>query len=217
MSWAEYHRGTVVTFIEQVKPYRDLIANLKHVDPNILDSGKTQTIVLGGFHGSKSVLGFNVLCELIKVGPQRRVFVDISTTPLGLVDAKDNPNRVQADLQQPPFLKGSVDLLFLDYTTDFMENESVSRLSKNMNELLSTSGIILAAFNDYGDINAWYRLFERIQQVVPTYMRSYEQLCALAAPLKPVAKEKFSVNYLYSKQSTLVALARRDSSLPLIS
>lgn len=215
MSWQEYHRARMpITFSHQSEAYLRAIEGLRQINVDLLAPNTTPTIVLGGFHNPWSVADFHKLCDKLQTGPQRRVLLDLQASPLQTLDGRGNPHRVQARLEELPFPGESIDLLFLDYTTDFMNDRTLRRFSLGINDILKPVGLVLAAFMDTDDQSLWDSIEERLTRRVPTYCRSSKKFCQLMTPLRPIIGLSFPVPYRYISSGSLGIFARGDSSLP---
>ena len=133
------------TIADQVPAYKKALDQLQITDP--------KTVVLGGFASRRSLEHFeNLVRELF---PNARTFaLDINSQPLVAVTSPQVYERppshssplLQANLCSLPFVRGSVDLLILDYTFNCMTQQQVKGFlnSETTSNSLAPNGTVLA-------------------------------------------------------------------------
>ncbi|MBN1168574.1 hypothetical protein JXA63_01650 [Candidatus Woesebacteria bacterium] len=141
--WQFYYERPVRSFSESTFAYRPVINRLRLNNPDFLREDQPQTFVLGGFHGwCTKAEDFREFCSSIHGHTDdRHIVLDKHTTPF-----RQDPtviNGVQANLEYLPFASREIDLLLMDFTIDFMDDEAISKFSESADKVLSEKGLIM--------------------------------------------------------------------------
>lgn len=204
MSWEEYYRHGAKRFGEQADLY-GVAAKKLHISQR----RRSLNILLGGFYPfNDTPHDFVAFCREIHPNPDdKHIFMDFNDIPVRAIE-RSYPNlRAQGSLVQMPFRSRALDLIFLDFTTAFMNEEAVKKFAKSAYPTLRRNGLILIA-NDNPRIigrepdeydSAAYRL-----SPVQMHARSPRKLAELMQPFK-------SVFYLWGHGASVIGFARNDS------
>lgn len=212
MGWKEYYAlQNTRSFGEQIDNYKH---GLKYINKQIpiLTPDDNKTFVLGGFNPYvQSHAQFLQFASKMHPNPHdRHIFLDMNRPPLTLIDTKDFPYKVQANLQNLPLQPESLDFLFLDFTLLFMTDNQVTNLAASANSALKKNGIIMATAPF--PLITW---FYAIDNCLENYMfrtnkvhinnRPPERIMHLMNPLKPVL--------WIQKKCDLLIFSKPDSDL----
>jgi ubiquinone/menaquinone biosynthesis C-methylase UbiE len=114
------------------------------------------TVVVGGLSGAKSGKEFLKFLKSIRPSSHDSVlFLDMNFDPLYehiSSSSRDSSRAIQANLDSLPFSEATVDLLFLDFTPDFMSNITLKRFFNEARRVLKKEGLILAACDSTSSI-----------------------------------------------------------------
>ena|SRR3989344_3371920 len=204
--WNDYYTSAFVRpFGNHTELYESSLIKEMFQNPNLLDPSNAKVFVLGGFHAyNDTVDDFKEFCQKMHNNPDdKHIYLDMNRLPLSSIRARSQKYRTQALLENLPFKNGSIDFLFADCTTDFMDNAQVQQFSKSSAETLSDNGLILIA-------KIYPPGLERQQNLHPTlplYPRNIQDVQELMDDLKLVG-----FNYGYS--SSVATFARKDSIFP---
>ncbi|MBI4080151.1 MAG: hypothetical protein HY430_00065 [Candidatus Levybacteria bacterium] len=222
-----YQLEDLVSLGTQEYAYRRAFGRLKSGNPLFLSEDTPLTFVLGGFHPAvPTPENFLALTREIHPHPDdTHIFMDQNLEPLFELT---NPNRLmrlqtdhipteihdyyhrkQAQLEDMRFHE-SVDVLILDRTLDFLDDEQVRAFAKSASEALTRNGVVLATIKDPilpRFISQWKG---KLENTVPQHYRSPKKLQQLT--------DEYLQTILIADSETLgrrpfyiVGLARKDS------
>lgn len=222
MSWKEYHSdGFVRPFSDQTAEYKQAIATFAGQNGNLLSQNQPKRFLLGGFHHLNSTIkDFLNFCGSIHPHQENRyLFLDMCREPLlGLKKCQPYSLSTQASLAALPFRDSSLDLLFLDFTLDFMTDRQVSDFAISATSVLSPDGLVIAALADLdrekfkADLLADFsgkRSLTPINLYVKRYFRYPQNIISLLDPLKPIFWNR---NHNFN----LLVLSHPDSQFPAL-
>ena len=152
MTWEGYYEDVnPVSFDLHLPAYRRALEYLLVRNPSLIESDKSPTVALGGFCPKnktlESFVAFNK--NLFAEKNPRLVALDKNSYPLkfNLLGSDGGVEFVQADLTALPFAPNSIDLLYLDCTTEFMTPKDQESLSVNLKTMLSPEGLALSVYH----------------------------------------------------------------------
>jgi hypothetical protein len=194
MSWKEYYQTVPESFCNQFG-YDILKRIFSDEEKFPLSSKKTLNLVLGGLSPyTKTTRSFIGYCQNLRPEQEDNFFlVDANRQPLREIylgsEFQGNINLVQADLTSLPFDNKSVDLIFLDGTAMFMDDNRVGRFAKEANRTLTKNGLIVSFSSE--PLSKYTipleNLKDRLINHVPIYHRPKNKQRLLLNPLKVVS------------------------------
>ncbi|MFH0936849.1 MAG: class I SAM-dependent methyltransferase [Candidatus Daviesbacteria bacterium] len=220
MEWMKYYSEEAPVILgEHAFIYQRAIDGLRLMNQDVLDPSKQLNFVLGGFHNTWTVADFISLGNKIHRGEHQNILLDMHKEPLDLIDKRYGLNLLQARLEELPFSKESVDLLVMDFTLNFMEDDQVKKFAHHSQGFLDPEGLILTSFMAYPNQNWWDKLNLWYHDVPSKYSRTPETLASLLTPLKSVFFAKFETSFSKTEipikpEVYFLILARKDSLLP---
>lgn len=187
MGWSEYYRSVQpVSLNEQGYAYVWSLDILTRQTEGFLKEEKI-TALLGGFHAySHTSAAFPALCRRLHPHPEDRLILfDMNEEPLKTPAPYP---KIRGRLEELPFSDGSLDLIILDHTLDFMNDQQVRSFAGETRRVLSPEGVVLAAFHDglfSGNriINTLQRVHRSSSHRVSYYPRSLNMISALVTGL----------------------------------
>lgn len=212
-AWERYYQEAVMPFSEQAFAYeRGLKYLTEKKGLTLLNPENPLTFVLGGFHpGSTSATDFQEFCCKIHPNPHdKHVYLDMNHRPFKFLS--EGRRGVRAPLESLPFSHGSVDVIFLDFTQEFMNDRQLAEFSASANQVLTDNGLVVLSA-DCPLFVFQRRLAERTKWgKMGTHPKKMEKILKLTSSLKPVYRA------LASKKDSscfdLLILARKESPLP---
>lgn len=213
MGWTEYYRPNDMkaSFGGQLHAYRKVAEN---IFPEVLDQNSPLTWVLGGcYPHNGSAQDFMQFCRSTHPHPSdRHILLDMNSYPLAYKGNPDGLKKVQARLEDLPFLAQSIDVLFLDLTLNYLNGEQVRSFVEGVSSVLHPNGLIVAT-SDNLIFPFLRRLFNLHRIEVPQYYHPLKRLKQLASPhLKIVFNGDFDVNPW--RFFSIRVLARAEHPLP---
>ena len=114
--------------------------------------------------------------------------------------------RVQADLAKMPFANESLDLIWLDSTTSFMDNEKLSCFGKEAGRTLTKEGVVVSIFPEplVSFLPSFRSARESRRNHTQIYCRSVQENLSLLKDLKLIW-------HLMGNQETALVFAPKDS------
>ncbi len=147
-----YDRLDVRSFGESTPMYRGMVRRLigpasAHIVASPFTSTEPATVVIGGFHSPDSVHeadGF--VAEVAECHPYSLIAVDRNSAPIQrLTDLEAHVTPLQGNLQTLDIGGKHIDLMFLDFTLNFMSPEELSAFFTHVKNLLAKDGLVIAA------------------------------------------------------------------------
>lgn len=147
------------------------------------------TMAIGGIHPRYNSI--ETLYRLVGLGlrgiPVNLILIDQNASPLRLADNHPEIRTIQAPLQRLPPLSTPIDVLILDYTTEFMADRDICEMARTLPQHLSPHGLVLAALGDsLVPLRAIEQLVLTLKCHVPIYLRPPDRLIQLMNPLRPL-------------------------------
>ena len=148
MSWEEYYREvSPISFREHEGGYCAALAYLTAQSSALNCRNRLKNIILGGFcPHNKTVESFVRFSKSQFTDENVKLFVlDMNRQPLETFDKRATVGvmPLQANLTNLPLKAGSIDLLFLDYTFEFMSLEQIKKAAGNLSYQLTKNGLLL--------------------------------------------------------------------------
>ncbi len=146
MGWQEYYRFVQpVSLGEQGFAYTWAVDILTRQQPGFLGKEKINAL-LGGFHAfSGTASGFSDFCRYLHPNPQNNlILMDMNDEPMGTFSSH---HKVQGRLEELPFSDSSLDLIVLDHTLDFMDDEQTKKFFREVERTLTPEGLVLATIH----------------------------------------------------------------------
>lgn len=205
MGWAEYYKSRCVSFGAQTRGYQEAINKIKKANPSFLELSTPHTFVLGGFFPTNGTPE-EFLRFSRSIHPNfadKHILMDMNSQP---VRSAPNMDRIQALLENPPFRRASVDVLFLDFTLYLMNDLQVESLGYQASRFLKPDGAILAAVPANPPLSLDGDLFDDRTTVtkVPYYFRTPSDIMHLCyrpaskiQKLTPQALVRDGSNYIF--------------------
>lgn len=215
MGWKEYYQQEHVQSFSGEIPSYVYAFNTVLCDNGVIWPKRPVTCIRAGFFPTVDVTqSFLRFCSIIHPHPKNRIlFTDMNQTPFSSL----SPNSLgfQARLETLPLQRDSIDLMVLDYTADFMDNQSAMSFAGEASRLLTPMGLVMVSY-DTPLLTGIFRTFREWRQSktnkVRCFSRSNAEFEKLFSPLKNVGS--FLVdhkNHLSCKDHSLDVFARHDS------
>lgn len=212
-AWRRYHDNSDV---ESFSPsfnggYSGLLERAVSLNPDLINSGEPRTFLLAGFHPNNGTPNefLSIAIKLHSHVDDVHIFMDRSEASLRGAPNVRSVRRVLSTLEQMDFEPGSLDLVFVDFTTDFMSDEQVRAFADRASKQLSPQGVIFLG-KKYAE--AWRIMLGRNSDFPEVHPRSTHQMKGLMDELKPI-----DVIVSDLSLATYMAFARKDSEYPHVS
>ena len=177
MGWTEYYKRDPYP-IESLQPAYETVEKILQQQPFSKDSVNA---VLGGFHPrSRLASWFPRFCS--EIYPSKKVNIinlDMNSYPLLSLN---QPNKIQAKIENPPFAPNSIDLFFLSSTFNFMSDEQIQKFAKQASTSLSSQGWVVASFALPWLPSKFESLLTSITLRTKFYLRKKQQITQLLSP-----------------------------------
>jgi len=170
-------------------------------------------LVLGGF-SPHSATASAFVSDCFRLRPQKRdeiYLLDLNHQPLKAFRFPHLPEEkklacLQADLAKMPFGNKSLDLIWLDGTSGFMNNEELASFGKEADRTLNKEGIVVSIFHEplFSFLPSSRFSSDSFANQTRVYPRSAKGALSLLKDLKLVW-------HLESNNETALVLASRDS------
>lgn len=170
-------------------------------------------LVLGGFSPhSFTAAAFINDCGLFRSQKRDEIYLlDFNRQPfekasLPLLSKEKKLFRVQADLAKMPFADESLDLIWLDGTTSFMDNEKLSCFGKEAGRTLTKEGVVVSIFPEplVSFLPSFRSARESRRNHTQVYSRSVQENLSLLKDLKLIW-------HLMGDWETALVFAPKDS------
>lgn len=213
MGWPEYYkreRGS--SFAGKKEVYERAVDYLKRQAPEAFPAGSPQNFVLGGFRpDSANQATFTQICRTINPNPNSKyILLDLNRQPLVDRRSRAYPYKVQAALENLPFAPDSIDLIFLDFTLNFMTKKQMASFAKDAGQSLKPNGLIIA-IHDGVSLSALWELLSRKRHAVPQYTHPTKHIEEAFKELQTVLKAQIKVAF---DTYDLIAFSKKGSSVP---
>lgn len=144
--WEEYYLSQdVYSFAENKTLYADALVETIFEGNRFeeLSQKKEMTVLLGGFHSQNGTPGEfeKFLKPRFWNFSKRVIFLDKNPGPFESLGPRPG---IQARLEDLPFQKSSLDLVFLDGTFHFMSQREISKFSASLGSVLKRNGLVFA-------------------------------------------------------------------------
>ncbi len=182
MGWSEYYRTVPESFCVQFG--YDLLKRIfENRNGPAFPDGKSLNLVLGGFSPqTQTASSFVKYCQTLRPNYQDKFFLlDFNEAPMRRsffnIYNQKGVSFIQADLTKLPFHSNSLDLIFLDGTTMFMDDEQVNLFLEQTNRVLTRNGLVVSSFRlpFLSQTVPLDNFMGKIRNRTPIYYRSEEQ------------------------------------------
>lgn len=219
-SWHEYYSGAFnekfITFGTNRAAYLYALENLRmRQGDDVLPAGQA-TFVLGGVHPkADSAAEFLRYCKQVHPGvpEDRYVIMDQNEEALRDLSIEEGVRLLGSlEVMHQFFPQGSIDLMALDLTLNFMQDQQIQRFAQSAETVLKPDGLVMAVVNDV----TFPRLASYIQSKknrVPYYARRVNDFLTLTEPhLKPVEIGHFITQMGVTRASHAMLVFSRQGS-----
>lgn len=219
-SWEKYHQKSEIetTFASQLPYYEKMATRAQRgIDFTPL---KTSYSVLGGFFPThKNIESFDEFARYVnpRCKEAQIRYVDKNKESTRILEADEISRFQQADLShiEQAFPPNSIDLLAMDYTTDFLQDNELIDLMNGLSHSLTLNGLVFMAKTD-PLIPFLARIHSSIRNGVPTHDRSEGKFLSLVKPhLKVIDIGDYRTNAGY--MSRIYTASRLDSDYRVVS
>jgi hypothetical protein len=212
MGWKEYYQICPESYY--CRSGRGLLKRvLRESSCSPLAKKESLRLVLGGFspHSSTAAAFIND-CGLFRSQKRDEIYLlDFNRQPfekasLPLLSKEKKLFRVQADLAKMPFANESLDLIWLDGTTNFMDNEKLSCFGKEAGRTLTKEGVVVSIFPEplVSFLPSFRSARESRRNHTQVYSRSVQENLSLLKDLKLIW-------HLMGDWETALVFAPKDS------
>lgn len=208
--WSKYYEVGASSFAQRTERYKNAIRRLREQVPVFL-SGSRKTFLLGGFVPSNGTpQSFDELCRGVHDNSaDKHIYLDLNRQPFK--SSGDRPG-VQADLRKLPFREESIDIIFLDGTTDLMDEQAIQDFAEGAARVLTKNGVIIISKLPKGMAEHQIKNIPVLKTSIKLYPRDDSDLARLlGGHLKPVYHQAgiFDVDRGYD--AGILAFARANS------
>ncbi|MBP8591212.1 methyltransferase domain-containing protein [Candidatus Shapirobacteria bacterium] len=170
-------------------------------------------LVLGGFSPhSSTAAAFIESCRSLRPKSKDEIFLlDLNRQPFEISippssRGGENPVCLQADLAEMPFPPGSLDCIWLDGTTNFMDDEKLACFGKEAERTLNKEGIVISIFPEplVSFLPFFRSVYESRLNRTRVYPRSAKATLGHLRDLKLIC-------HLEAKRETALFFSRKDS------
>jgi len=212
MGWKEYYQICPESYY--CRSGRGLLKRvLRESSCSPLAKKESLRLVLGGFspHSSTAAAFIND-CGLFRSQKRDEIYLlDFNRQPfekasLPLLSKEKKLFRVQADLAKMPFADESLDLIWLDGTTNFMDNKKLSCFGKEAGRTLTKEGVVVSIFPEplVSFLPSFRSARESRRNHTQVYSRSVQENLSLLKDLKLIW-------HLMGDWETALVFAPKDS------
>lgn len=152
MGWKEYYQTFPESFCARFG-YGLFKRVLEKSSASPLSRKPSLRLVLGGFSpNSSTAAAFVNYCAEFRPNQEDEIYLlDLNRHPLKTAYLPSSPPqkklyRVQADLTKMPFADNSLDLIFLDSTSSFMNDNQLSQFNQEASRTLTETGVVISFF-----------------------------------------------------------------------
>ena len=212
MGWKEYYQICPESYYCRVG--RGLLKRvLEESSCSPLAKKESLRLVLGGFSPqSPTAAAFVRDCFRFRPPKKDEIYLlDFNRQPfekasLPLPSKEKKLFRVQADLAKMPFANESLDLIWLDSTTNFMDNKKLSCFGKEAGRTLTKEGVVVSMFSEplVSFLPSFRSARESRRNHTQVYSRSVQENLFLLKDLKLIW-------HLMGDQETALVFAPKDS------
>jgi len=202
--WQWYYKKSTAPPLDR-NSYTELTGRITTAVPEFLDKSDPKTFLLAGFHAFNGTP--RAFIRFAKeVHPNRNdmhIFLDMNSQGMKKVPDRASAHKVIARLEELSFRDSTLDLILVDFTTDFMSDKQVRAFAERASHQLSKQGVLLVA-------KKFLEVAEYFPSKYPTlyFPRSLRKFLRLMEILKPIA---FTADE-WTDFATYIAFARQDSS-----
>jgi len=213
MGWKEYYQTCPESYYCRVG-HGLLKKVLEESSCSPLAKKESLRLVLGGFSPqSPTATAFVRDCLRFRSQKKDEIYLlDFNRQPfekasLPLPSKEKKLFRVQADLAKMPFANESLDIIWLDGTTNFMDNEKLSCFGKEAGRTLNKEGIAVSIFHEplFPFLPSFRSARESRRNHTQVYCRSAKENLSLLKDLKLIW-------YLDGDRETALVFAPKESS-----
>lgn len=212
MGWEEYYKEVrPVSFGESRQAYLAVVDRLRFLNPNFLNPQNPAKFVLGGFHPALGTpYEFEQFCRQIHQNQEDKIiYLDMNLHPL---EQLNNEIRLQARLEQLPFSPGSIDMIILDFTCEFMSDSQIQDFAKRAKECLTENGVVIVSIGEPLLKENIEEFLWRFKNKVRTYIHSFEKLTNLIEThLRLIARVEYEVR---RDLCSVLVFTRQESNFP---
>jgi len=212
MGWKEYYQTCPESYYCRVG-YGLLKGVLEESSCSPLAKKESLKLVLGGF-SPQSLTATTFVRDCLGFRPQKKdeiYLLDFNRQPFKEISLPSLSQEkklffLQADLTKMPFANESLDLIWLDGTTSFMDNEKLSCFGKEAGRTLTKEGVVVSIFFEslVSFLSSFWSARESRRNHIQIYCRSVQENLSLLKDLKLIW-------HFDGDQETALVFAKKDS------
>ncbi len=212
MGWKEYYQTCPESYYCRLG--RGLFKRvLEESSCSPLAKKESLRLVLGGF-SPQSPTAAAFVRDCFRFRPQKKdeiYLLDFNRQPFKEISLPSLSQEkklffLQADLTKMPFANESLDLIWLDGTTSFMDNEKLSCFGKEAGRTLTKEGVVVSIFSEplVSFLPSFRSARESRRNHTQVYSRSVQENLSLLKDLKLIW-------HFMGDQETALVFAKKDS------
>ena len=146
--WQRYYQSPEPHTFSNTAPYYREVVNIL-MKSNVFPGREALHVVMGGLKGARSAREFLTFFKTLRPDAHDHIsFLDMNFFPLQQhfsSFARDGSKAIQANLDSLPLGEASVDLIFFDFTPDFMDKTTTQQAFNEARRALRKDGLIIVA------------------------------------------------------------------------